>query len=443
MSSSKTWKGTRYDVVIAGGGAAGCVLAARLSENPDRRVCLVEAGPDYGPYDAGGWPVDLLDACHVALSHAWPTDREDRSQLRAKVVGGCSAHNVCIAIRGVPADYDEWPGWGYALAERYLERAERTLGVREFAEDEVAPWHRAWIDAGRRAGLGGGAHRVNTRASVRWHAAFAYLDPARERRNLTIRADTLVDRVEPERGRVLTTRGPLTADVIVVAAGAYGSPGILLRSGIGPELDHDLPVGDRLSDQVGVGFSWSPTERLVEETRTFETVHPLFGPQESLWREGQEIFVIPWIEWDRGELRPTGVVFVMKPRSRGRVSLNGPDPETPLRIEHGFLTDLRDRETLLEGVELVRSLASDLGDYVVAEERPGPGADLGSYVDAEVRGFFHPVGTCGIGHVVEPDGRVIGLDGLYVCDASVIPTVPRANTHISTIAVAERVAELL
>lgn len=284
---------------------------------------------------------------------------------------------------------------------------------------------------------------MNTRASVRWHAAFAYLDPARERPNLTIRADTLVDRVEPERGRVLTTGGPLDADVIVVAAGAYGSPGILLRSGIGPALDHDLPVGDRLSDQVGVGFSWSPTQRLVEETRRFGTVHPLFGPQESLWSEGQEIFVLPWIEWDGGELRPTGVVFVMKPRSRGRVSLNGPDPETPLRIEHGFLGDPRDRETLLEGVELVRSLASELGDYVVAEERPGPDADLGCYVDAEARGFFHPVGTCGIGHVVEPDGKVIGLDGLYVCDASVIPTVPRANTHISTIAVAERIAELL
>ena len=169
---------------------------------------------------------------------------------------------------------------------------------------------------------------------------------------------------------------------------------------------------------------------------------PLFGPQESLWTEGQELFVLPWIEWDAGELRPTGVVFVMKPRSQGQVALNGPDPESPLRIEHGFLTDGRDREALVEGVELVRSLVRS-GRLRRRGAAGGADADVGSYVDAEDHGFFHPVGTCGIGRVVEPDGKVIGIDGVYVCDASVMPTVPRANTHISTLAVAERIAELL
>src|SRR5512132_4477663 len=106
-------RSSRYDVAVLGGGAAGCVLAARLSEDPDRRVCLVEAGPDYGHYDEGRWPPELLNARAVALSHPWETDRDDRSQLRARVVGGCSAHNVCIALRGIPADYDEWPGWSY------------------------------------------------------------------------------------------------------------------------------------------------------------------------------------------------------------------------------------------------------------------------------------------------------------------------------------------
>jgi choline dehydrogenase len=439
MSSSRA----EFDIAVLGGGAAGCVLAARLSEEPERRVCLVEAGPDYGHYDEGRWPPDLLDACHVALSHAWATDRDDRSQLRARVMGGCSAHNVCIAIRGVPADYDEWPGWSHSMLEPYLDRAERMLGVRDFAEKEISPWHRAWLDAGRRARLGGGAHRVNARGSVRWHAAFAYLDPARSRPNLEVRSDTVVERVEPEHRRIVTTSGELDADVIVLAAGAYGSPGILLRSEIGPGLAHDLPVGEGLSDQVGVGFSWAPTERLVEETRAFEATHPLFGPQESLWTDGQETFVLPWLEWHEGDLTPSGVVFVMKPHSRGRVSLNGPDPETPLRIEHGFLDDHHDRESVLEGAELVRELASTLGSYLGAELRPGADADLGAYVDAEARGFFHPVGTCGIGRVVEPDGRVRGLDGIYVCDASIMPTIPRANTHLSTVALAERIAELL
>ena len=436
-------RSSRYDVAVLGSGAAGCVLAARLSEDPDRRVCLVEAGPDYGQYDEGRWPDDLLDARGVALSHAWATDREDRSQLRARVVGGCSAHNACVALRGIPADYDEWPGWSCAQIEPYLKRAEEMLEVREFADEEISPWHRAFIDAGHAVGLGGGAHPVNARGALRWHAAFAYLDPARGRPNLTIRSETLVDRVEPDAGRVVTTDGSFEADVIVLAAGAYGSPGILLRSGIGPGLEHDLPVGQDLIDHVGVGFSWEPTERLLAETHAFEEAHELFGPQESLWTEDRKTFVFAWNEWAEGELSITGVVFAMKPHSRGQVRLNGPEADTPLRIDHGFLRDERDRERLLQGVTLVRKIVSGMGEYVESELRPSTEADLDAFVDNEVRGFFHPVGTCGIGRVVEPDGRVRGLDRLYVADASAMPTIPRANTHLSTIAVAERIAESL
>ena len=216
-------------------------------------MCLVEAGPDYGPYDAGRWPGDILDARQLAFSHAWETEREDRSQLRARILGGCSAHNACVVLAGAPADYDEWGhGWSHAVIAPYLERAERELRVRRFADEELSPWHRAFASA---AGADAIVHPVNDVGAVRWNTAFAYLDAARARANLTIRADTLVDRVLFVGDRamgVATSAGEVHADHVVLAAGAYGSPAILLRSDA-PAL-RELPIGEGLIDHVGVGF---------------------------------------------------------------------------------------------------------------------------------------------------------------------------------------------
>ena len=134
----------------------------------------------------------------------------------------------------------------------------------------------------------------------------------------------------------------------------------------------------------------------------------------------------------------------MKPFSRGRVSLLSPDPAQPPRIEHGFLSDERDVEVVSYGVEATRELASTepFRRYAAKELRPGETAATSDYVRAEVRGFFHPVGTCAIGRVVAADGRVLGIDGVAVADASIMPTIPRANTNLSTLAIAERLAEL-
>jgi choline dehydrogenase len=441
----------QFDVLVLGGGTAGCVLAGRLSEERSRSVCLVEAGPDYGPYADGGWPEDMVDGRQLAFSHAWETDREDRSQLRARIIGGCSAHNACVVLEGAPADYDEWgPGWTYAELEPYLRRAERELRTRRQEIGEISPWAAAFADA---AGDDTILNPLNAVGPVRWNTAFAYLDPARDRQNLTIMADTLVDRVLLDGDRATgaaTSAGELRADQVVLAASSYGSPAILLRSGIGPE--RGLPVGEGLIDHVGVGAAWEPTQLLQDETARFEAEHPLFMGQVTIalrstsCAEGiSDLFMFPAIEAGESGYEISGAAFDMKPRSRGRVTLNDDDPRTPLAIEHNFLSDPRDAEVLGEGFEKLRGLAASepVRAYAAREIRPGPEIGAAEHVLAEARGFFHPVGTCAIGSVVDPSGRVLGFEGLSVADASVMPNIPTANTNLTTAAIAERIAELL
>lgn len=435
----------RYDVLIIGAGAAGCALAGRLCENRDRSVCLVEAGPDYGHLSEGRWPGDILDPRWLALeSHLWDRDdEEDRSQARARILGGCSAHNACVVLEGAASDYDWGPGWSYDEFAPYLRRAAEALQTHVLADEELTPWHRAFREAG---GADAIVHPVNIVDGVRWHSGFAYVDPARERENLTVLADTLVDRVVLADGHAIGAvagGGELSAEVVVVSAGAYGSPGILLRSGLGEEL----PVGESLVDHVGTGAAWEPTERLLAETAAHEAEHGLYMGQVTIRARSRscppglsDLFVFPAL--DVGP-EISGAAFAMKPFSRGSVRLNGPDPETPLTIDHGFLRDERDVEVLAEGFERLRELAAsdEVRPYVARELRPGAEVGAEEHVRATARGFFHPVATCAIGRVLDERCRVLGVEGLYVVDASAIPEIPSANTNLTTVALAERAAE--
>jgi choline dehydrogenase len=443
---------TRFDVLVLGGGTAGCVLAARLSEDPARKVCLVEAGPDYGPHAEGRWPADILDARWLAFSHSWETDHEDRSQLRARILGGCSSHNACVVLEGAPADYDEWgEEWRYDAFRPYLDRARRSFRTRALRREELSPWHGAFADA---AGDDAIVHDVNAVGPVRWNAAFAYLDAARGRANLTILGDTLVARVLLDGDRATgadTSAGELRAETVVVSAGAYGSPGILLRSGIGPE--RGLPVGEGLLDHVGVGAAWEPTERLLEETRRFERDGgPLAMAQVTVAlrsraceEDAWDLCSFPAVDRASDGYEFSAAAFAMKPRSRGQIRLNGPDPRTPLAVEHGFLADERDAAVLVDGFEQLRGLVGDdaLRPYAGGELRPGRHVSAEEHVRANVRGFFHPTGTCAIGSVVDGRGRVLGVDALVVADASIMPTIPRANTNLTVAAIAERLAETI
>jgi choline dehydrogenase len=340
--------------------------------------------------------------------------------------------------------------------EPYLDRGERTLQSRRLSDDDLAPWYQAFREA---AGDDAIVHVVNAVGAVRWNAAFAYLDPSRGRTNLTILADTLVDKVLTKDGTAtgaLAGVGELAADKVVVAAGSYGSPAVLLRSAIGPadELGRhgippvaELPVGEGLTDHVGAGAAWEPTERLHRETQAFERDHPLLMASVTVRKRSRscapganDLFFFPAVE---PGYEISAAAFAMKPRSRGSVRLTAQGPDAPLAIDHGFLREQRDADVLAEGFEAPLELVAGdhAGRYAGAELRPGAEVDAATHVRATARGFFHPVGTCALGTVVDERCRVLGFENLYVVDASVMPTIPRAMTHLSTIAIAERAAE--
>ena len=478
------------DVAIVGGGAAGCVLAARLSERDGLRVLLLEAGPDYP--DPTALPPDLRTGWRSSGSHDWGYKDEETGGpvARARLVGGCSATNGTIALRGAAADYDGWarlgnPGWSFAEVLPDFRRLESDqdfaddwhgqhgpLPIRRYEPKELTPANAAAYEALRAAGFaevpdlnrpgaaGVGPVPVNTVGGQRMSAALTYLQPARPRPNLRVLPDAHADRVLIEGGRAAGVRladgRTVRARRVVLAAGAYGSPAVLLRSGIGPAQDlavlglparsHLPGVGANLQEHPGISVLWPAASKFPDGPR-FQVVATRTasgGSEEAPWLQHVPA-ATPELFWVSAAL--------LRPRSRGRVRLASLDPLAPPRIRVNLLGDPADLAAMLEAVRSARRVGRQrpLRELAGGPERwAGAGieddAELAEAVRGAVWTYHHACGTCAMGPdpeqgaVVDAQGAVYGVSGLWVADASVMPVIPSGNTHVPTLMIAEHLA---
>jgi choline dehydrogenase len=459
-----------WDVVVVGGGAAGCVVAARLSEEPACSVLLLEAGPDYPAPDMPPELVDAIPGPYLA-THDWGlTGRSGERTLnlpRGRVIGGSSTTNGAFALRGAPADYDGWAiaGWSWVdvlpsfiALERDLDfpdaayhgtegpvpirrytGAEQSAVAAAATESLVAAGVPAIADHNAPRALGVSPLPVNAVEGRRMGTALAYLESARSRPNLTVRGSCTVERVVVIRGRAVGVEVPggetIDADEVILSAGTYHSPGLLRASGV------DSPtVGANLIDHPAVSIDL-PYHGPRQDLARFQLVATLHSSRADPATDPPDLQILSGGPFPRDDPDAPAVFFVgaalLKPRSRGRVGDH---------IELNYFDDRDDLARLAEGVARAEDVVAGAAIRSLTHgERLTPrrsSAELGEWIQANAWSYHHPVGTCAMGTVVDAQCRVLGVDGLSVVDASVMPDIPSANTHLPTIMVAERVVAL-